>query len=67
MAMPSGTPTTVAMASPASIRQMLGSRLAVALGVRNTCEAGPENHRWYIRSPIVDGGGKNGLWALDGP
>jgi hypothetical protein len=51
----------VAMASPASVRQMLGSTLPVAFAVRKRCDAGPENHRWYIRATIADGGGKNGL------
>ena len=61
IATPSGIPITVAMASPASVRQMLGSRFPVASAVRKTCAGGPENHRWYIRARIADGGGKNGL------
>jgi hypothetical protein len=56
---------TVAMASPARVLPRLGRMLPVAFGVRKRCAAGPENHTWYIRATIADGGGKNGLWCAD--
>src|SRR5262249_57461171 len=61
IATPATPPATTAIASPAAIRPRLGSTLPTASGVRNRCEAGPENHCWYIRSAMADGGGKNEL------
>src|ERR1700745_2517125 len=64
-AIPSGTPMAVAIARLARTRARLGRMLPVASEVRNTCAAGPENHTWYIRATIADGGGKNELCACD--
>src|SRR5579875_1338181 len=55
----------VEIARPASMRPRLGRMLPTALAVRNRWAAGPENHRWYIRDTIADGGGKNELWLAD--
>src|ERR1700722_18297510 len=56
---------TAAIARPAKPRPRLGRMFPVASAVRNTCEAGPENHRWYMRATIADGFGKKELCAAE--
>lgn len=57
------TPTTTAISQPAAMRPMLASRSEKTTSLRNSEDAGPENHFTAAVATISLGGGKNGLLA----